>query len=113
MLLCYTIVTFYGANEVVIYNFLALITIDTNINQFIKVINCIKLNSFYTGISLIKKVIIVIIINIIKNINNILLIFFFLILFINKTIAITITTKTDIPLPQYILADIYIYIWIY
>ena len=26
-----------GANEVVIYNFLALITIDTNINQFIKV----------------------------------------------------------------------------
>ena len=30
-------VYFYGANEVVIYNFLALITIDTNINQFIKV----------------------------------------------------------------------------
>ena len=28
---------FFGANEVVIYNFLALITIDTNINQFIKV----------------------------------------------------------------------------
>ena len=27
----------FGANEVVIYNFLALITIDTNINQFIKV----------------------------------------------------------------------------
>ena len=26
-----------GANEVAIYNFLALITIDTNINQFIKV----------------------------------------------------------------------------
>jgi len=26
-----------GANEVVIYNFLALLTIDTNINQFIKV----------------------------------------------------------------------------
>ena len=26
-----------GANEVVIYNFLALITIDTNINQFTKV----------------------------------------------------------------------------
>ena len=25
-----------GANEVVIYNFLALLTIDTNINQFIK-----------------------------------------------------------------------------
>ena len=25
---------FYGANEVVIYNFLALITIDTKINQF-------------------------------------------------------------------------------
>ena len=31
------VVYFYGANEVVIYNFLALITIDTNINQFIKV----------------------------------------------------------------------------
>ena len=30
-------VYFYGANEVVIYNFLALLTIDTNINQFIKV----------------------------------------------------------------------------
>ena len=29
--------TFFGANEVVIYNFLALLTIDTNINQFIKV----------------------------------------------------------------------------
>ena len=28
---------FIGANEVVIYNFLALITVDTNINQFIKV----------------------------------------------------------------------------
>ncbi len=29
---------YFGANEVVIYNFfLALITIDTNINQFIKV----------------------------------------------------------------------------
>ena len=27
-------VYFYGANEVVIYNFLALITIDTKINQF-------------------------------------------------------------------------------
>ena len=26
-----------GANEVVIYNFMALLTIDTNINQFIKV----------------------------------------------------------------------------
>ena len=26
-----------GADEVVIYNFLALLTIDTNINQFIKV----------------------------------------------------------------------------
>ena len=30
-------IAFYGANEVDIYNFLALITIDTNINQFIKV----------------------------------------------------------------------------
>ena len=28
---------FNGANEVDIYNFLALLTIDTNINQFIKV----------------------------------------------------------------------------
>ena len=28
-------VYFYGANEVVIYNFLTLLTIDTNINQFI------------------------------------------------------------------------------
>ena len=28
---------FHGANEVVIYNFLALLTIDTNINQFTKV----------------------------------------------------------------------------
>lgn len=27
----------FGSNEVVVYNFLALITIDTNINQFIKV----------------------------------------------------------------------------
>ena len=30
-------ITSFGANEVVIYNFLALLTIDTNINQFIKV----------------------------------------------------------------------------
>lgn len=29
--------TRFGANEVIIYNFLALITIDTNINQFTKV----------------------------------------------------------------------------
>ena len=33
----YTLFSYFGANEVVIYNFLALITIDTNINQFIKV----------------------------------------------------------------------------
>ena len=32
-----TRILFCVADEVVIYNFLALITIDTNINQFIKV----------------------------------------------------------------------------
>ena len=39
----------YGANEVVIYNFLALLTIDTNINQFIYKLTdfLIKIKKFY------------------------------------------------------------------
>ena len=41
----------FGANEVVIYNFMALLTIDTNINQFTKVYH----NSYKLQQNFIKK----------------------------------------------------------